>query len=91
MHVDVYATLRDIAGGKRVELGDAGGTVRALLEALFERHPALRPELFASDGTMHPHVHVFVNGRDVQYLAGELDAPVPEGAKVDVFPAVGGG
>jgi molybdopterin converting factor small subunit len=65
--------------------------VRGAVDALVEAYPAIGPELLNGDGQLHPHVHVFVEGRDVHYLAGGLDAPLPAEAKLDVFPAVGGG
>ena len=92
MRLQVHATLRQIAGGRHVELDlPHGGTIGALLDAVFGRFPAMRPELVDGDGVLHPHVHVFVNGRDVHYLEGGLDAVLPPDAKVDLFPAVGGG
>ena len=92
MQVDFHATLRDVAGCKRVRFNLPGGSsVRHLLEAVFGRFPAMRVQLVDANGALHPHVHVFVNGRDAQYLDGGLDAPVDADAKVDAFPAVGGG
>ena len=92
MQVDFHATLRDVAGCKRVRFDLPGGSsVRHLLEAVFGRFPVMRLRLVDASGALHPHVHVFVNGRDARYLNGGLDAPVDADAKVDVFPAVGGG
>lgn len=92
MNVDLFATLRQIAGRKTVEIDVASGaTVRAAVAALVEQFPPIGPELFDGAGELHPHVHVFVDGRDVHYLEGGLDARLPVDAKLDVFPAVGGG
>lgn len=51
MEVRFYATLRDIVGGRTVEVDlEAGTTVRELLERLFERFPELKPRLLDEAG-----------------------------------------
>ncbi len=92
MKVNFYATLRQVVGGKTVELGAGPGTtVQAMLEALLKRYPGLRPQMFAPDGQLYRHVHVLVNGRDVQFLEEGLATPLGSNDTVNVFPAVGGG
>jgi len=92
MNVNFYATLRQVTGRKTDAFDlPAKTTVHALLEAVVERYPAMRDELFRDDGELYPHVHVFVNGRDAPYLDGALDAELSEDDLVDVFPAVAGG
>lgn len=92
MKVNFYATLREIVGGKTVELPTDGNiTVRRLLEMLFERYPRLRRELVNEQGELYPHVHIFVNGRDAPYLDDGLDALLSAQDVINIFPAVGGG
>jgi molybdopterin synthase sulfur carrier subunit len=92
MQVNFYATLRQIVGGKTVEVDVLEDiTVRELLDKLATRYPALRPELLDDDGDLHGHVHVFVNGRDVTFLADKLDARLKPEDAVNIFPPVGGG
>jgi len=84
--------LRQVAGKKTVEFPLAeGATVRQLLDAVVERFPTMRDDLFDGDGRLYPHVHVFINGRDAPYLAGGLDTPLSRSDTVDLFPAIGGG
>lgn len=91
MEVRVYATLRPIVGGAAVQLQSGpGDSVRALLDELLGRWPALRSELFDAEGKLHNNIHVFLNGRDVRYLDG-LDMEIPAGAQIRIFPPVGGG
>lgn len=91
MQVRVFATLRPIVGGPVAEVAAGpGDSVRALLDEMIERWPALKKELFDAEGRLHNNIHVFIDGRDVRYLGG-LDMPVPEGASVRIFPPVGGG
>lgn len=92
MEVGFYATLRPIVGRTRVEVPLASGaTVRALLEALFARWPALRPALLSDDGRLARGVNVFVDGRSVRWLPDGLDTPLADVQQVDLFPAVAGG
>lgn len=91
MQVRVYATLRPIVGGATVQVTTAAGApVRAVLDELIERWPALQAELFDAGGALHNNIHVFVNGRDVRYLGG-LEMPIPAEADLRIFPPVGGG
>ncbi len=93
MNVNFYATLRLITGKKTLVLEHVpdGVTVRNILEECFKLYPALRAELMTADNNLHGHVHFFVNGRDVPYLADVLETRVTRADKLDVFPAVGGG
>lgn len=92
MDIHFYATLRPITGGKTVTLDlPEGTTVRQMLEGVFASYPLLRIKLMTADNTLLPHVHVFVNGRDVGYLPDDLETVIQADDKLDIFPAVGGG
>ena len=92
MKLNFYATLRPIVGGKSVNMPEAiGMTVQQVLDELMHRFPPLRKELYAPDGTLYPHIHFFVNGRDAQFLEEGLNYIIQEMDTVNIFPAVGGG
>lgn len=92
MKINFYATLRNVVGGKTVEVDlPAQVTVQQMLTAILDRYPGLRREMFDSDGALYRHVHIFINGRDAQYLAHSLDTPLGPGDTVNIFPPVGGG
>lgn len=92
MDIHFYATLRLITGKKTVSLDlPEEIKVRDMLEKVFEVYPPLRKELMGADNELLGHVHVFVNGRDVHYLASVLETRVSSTDKLDIFPAVGGG
>ena len=92
MIVSFYATLRDIAGGKTVEIPvDHGVTAQELLDAIIAKFPAMKKELLQDDGRLYGHVHLFINGRDVGFLANDLDTIITPMDEVTIFPAVGGG
>ena len=92
MDVNLFATLRQLAGHKTVhfDLPD-GATVRELLRHVVERYPAMHAELYDDDGELFGHVHVFINGRDAPHLDKALETPLSASDEVDLFPAVGGG
>jgi molybdopterin synthase sulfur carrier subunit len=92
MEVSFYATLRRVVGAKSVVFDlPAEATVRQLLDEMIRRYPPLGRELLDEAGNLYRHVHVFVNGRDVTFLENGLDSVLPAGARVGLFPAVGGG
>lgn len=92
MKVNFYATLRDIAGGKTVELPlDHGVTAGEVLNAIVTKFPAMKKELLREDGRLYGHVHFFVNGRDVQFTEDDLETRIMPEDVINVFPAVGGG
>ncbi len=92
MKVNFYATYRQVVGGKTVDLTVADAvTVRQLIEEAIRRFPALRRELLDERGDLYGHVHVYVSGRDVPFLAEGMDTPLRPDDTVDIFPPVGGG
>ncbi len=91
MKVNFFATLRRIAGQKTVEFEVAeGATAQQVLDAILERFPAMREELLDEDGQLFPHVHLFINGRDVPYMPDQMATIIKNGDKIDLFPAVAG-
>jgi len=92
MRINFFATRRQVMGGKTIDVPVTPGmTVQGLVGALVERYPGLRPHLYAPDGTLYPHVHFFINGRDAQYLDNGFDTPLKLEDTINIFPPVGGG
>ena len=86
--VRIPPTLRAEAGGER-QVEAAGETVRAVLEDVAGRHPALGERILENGGVAE-YVNVYVDGQDVRTLDG-LDTPVREGATLILLPAMAGG
>lgn len=92
MKVKFYATLREIVGGKEVDIPlDHGVTAQELFDKMVELYPVLRKELLDPRGNLHGHVHFFINGRDVQFYDESWDKRIQPDDVVTVFPAIGGG
>ncbi|HUG30747.1 MAG TPA: ubiquitin-like small modifier protein 1 [Candidatus Limnocylindria bacterium] len=81
--------LRQQADGQRA-IEVEGATVGDAVQALVGRHPALASQLLTADGELHRFVNVYLNGRDVRYLAG-LATPVEERDEIRLLPAIAGG
>jgi hypothetical protein len=76
------------AGERRCTV--AGGTVRAVLDALFAEYPRLRDYVTDERGALRHHVVAFVDGvavRDKQ----SLSEPVEPDGEVYLFQALSGG
>lgn len=92
MQVNLYATFRLLAGIKTLTLDLPGGaTVRQAVRAVVDQHPVLQRHWLDENGDIHAHVHIFVNGQDVQNLSSGVETPLQSDAVLDFFPPVGGG
>lgn len=91
MQIRLYATLRQIAGTRELEIRvEADATVGEVLRSLVTRFPGLEQAIWHPDGSLAGHVAVILNGRDIRHLS-EVDTPVSNDDRLDVFPPVGGG
>jgi [CysO sulfur-carrier protein]-thiocarboxylate-dependent cysteine synthase len=86
--VRIPPTLRGEVGGERQIEAD-GDTVRAVLEDVVDRYPALGAQIF-SNGDIATFVNVYLGGEDVRTLDG-LDTAVTPGQTVILLPAMAGG
>jgi MoaD family protein len=92
MHVNFYATLRQLAGGKTIEVEmRAPMSARAILQAALKNKPELDAEIWHAPGVLKDHIRVFVNGRQSVHLPQGLDTLLNADDTLDVFPPVGGG
>ena len=92
MKVNLYATLREIAGQKNVELKLRRKTTDIQLVLVFVKdYPTMRKELLDENDQFYPHMKFFINGREAVYLPEKFDTIIQPDDKVDIFPPVGGG
>jgi len=90
LKVLLFATYRDIANTKMIEISGEHPNIGQLLKTLIDQFPALEYELFANQNQLKPHVHVFVNGRNIIHLNG-LHTPIKQDDEIALIPPVGGG
>jgi molybdopterin converting factor small subunit len=86
--VRIPPTLRNEVGGAR-QVEASGDTVRALLDDLADRYPALGAQIL-DNGDLAAFVNVYLGGEDVRTLDG-LDTPVDDGQTLILLPAMAGG
>jgi molybdopterin converting factor small subunit len=93
LQVALYGPLRPIAGQQHLltVAVPSPASLDAALHALLVRVPALRPELVDATGRPLPYVHLFVNGRDHQFLTDGMNTPLHASDRIDIFPATAGG
>jgi len=87
--IHVPAVLRDCCGGA-AELALSASSLRAVLEELEQRYPALYRSICDETGTVRRHVGLFVNTSHVRDREG-LDTALVPGDVVTILPAVSGG
>jgi MoaD family protein len=91
MQVKLYASLRQAAGTKMMDVEvHAGTTIRNVLVEVTRRHPVLVKFVWKEQGELAEFVHVFVNGENIRHLFG-LDTPLKAEDHVDIFPPLVGG
>lgn len=89
--VNLYGTVRDIAGGiKSLEVAfEPGGSIAALIAAVTAAHRPLGEAVLDGSGELTGAVHVLVNGRNIVWLDG-LDTVIEPGDEVDFMAPYGG-
>lgn len=87
--VRIPELLREKAAGQS-EVAVSGETVRACLQDLIGRHPALRGEILDPDGILLLRWMLCVNQRRAKAY-DDLDRPVEPGDVIDLFPVIAGG
>jgi molybdopterin synthase sulfur carrier subunit len=91
MKVKLFATLRQVAGAKEVEVDlEAGETVRHALESLIELYPNLKEGIFDERGDLQRSIIILLKGRNIRLEEG-LDTVLGEGDYLAIFPPVAGG
>jgi len=86
MKVNFGLGLRDIAGGKAVEFDlENSVTAQKLLDAIIERFPLMKKEILNEDGQMHGHIHLFINGRDVQFTDDKFQTKIMQDDIVNLY------
>jgi molybdopterin synthase sulfur carrier subunit len=87
--IHVPAMLRGCCGGAK-ELSFPATSVRAALDEIERRHPALHSRICDETGAVRRHVNVFVNVVHMRDREG-LDTPLVPGDVLTIVPAVSGG
>ncbi|WP_040796679.1 MoaD/ThiS family protein [Nocardia higoensis] len=87
--VRLPSALRPYAGGQR-ELDIEGVTLRAVLDGLSRRSPALERRLRDETGQLRRYVNFYVGEDECRTLDG-LDTPLDADTELMIIPSVAGG
>jgi molybdopterin synthase sulfur carrier subunit len=68
----------------------AGATLREAFDSIFEQYPDLRDQVLNPDGSVRPHLAVFINGEMLE-ARDALQTDLRDGSEVFVMQAVSGG
>ncbi len=91
MQVKLYASLRQAAGTKMIEVDyHPGFTIRDVLSYVTQQYPVLVKFIWKDNGELSELVHVFLNGVNIRHLSG-LSAELKAADHVDIFPPLVGG
>ena len=91
MQVKLYASLRQAAGTKMMDVEvSAGTTIGNVLIEVTRRYPMLDKFIWKNEDELSEHAHVFINGENIRRMAGLETAVKPED-HVDIFPPLVGG
>ena len=89
--ITLFATLRDFVGAKEITVPfESGGTARDLIRAIQQANPALGDKIADRDGQLTGLVHIFVDGRNIEWLQG-LDTVIRDQNELFMIPPVAGG
>lgn len=92
MKFNFYASFRSIANTRSLTLDlPAGTTVRQALEAIMEEIPDLRKPWINNKGEVYGHVHVIINGDEVNTLPDKWNTALNPEDTLLFVPPVGGG
>ena len=83
--VRLRAPLSELAGGRR-ELHLEGATVREVLRALEDEHPAIAGWILDERTTIREHINIFVNGE-----RGREETALAAYDRIHVLPSISGG
>jgi adenylyltransferase/sulfurtransferase len=79
---------RFTAGQAAIEVN--GGTIKHVLDELFEAHPDIKNHLVEDNGDLRNFVNIFVNNEDIRHNGG-LDATISDNSDVRIIPSIAGG
>ena len=86
--VRIPTPLRSLTKGQE-QVSAEGGTVRAVIDNLEQKHPGMKERLLDDKG-IRRFVNVYLGDEDVRFLEG-LDTPLQAGAELSIIPAIAGG
>lgn len=88
---NVTGFLTDFTGGRhQISTANSATLVGEALSELWKLYPGLRDRVVNEQGTLRPHVNIFVNDENVRRRE-LLETELPENCEITILPSVTGG
>jgi MoaD family protein len=92
MRIEFYGIYRLQIGNKSVEFDlPHGSTVYDALQAITQRYPNLRDEIFDQNGKPYPYLPLYINGRNPRLLADGLQSTIDLHDVLSIFSPISSG
>ena len=91
LRVEFYALLRPLSKTGAAEFDLPGATLAALLQAIIQQFPEMRPHLLDESENLRREVPIFVNGRNPRLFPDGADQLLPEDCVVSIFSPIASG
>lgn len=89
--IRLFATVQELVGSKCISVPfEDGDTVQVLVDRLSIDYPVLRGKLLDETGELSSDVHIYVHGRNVEWLDG-LNTVIRDRDDVFIVPPMAGG
>lgn len=89
--IRLFATVREIVGSKKLNVPfESGETVRDIIHAIKGVNPELGEKLLDENGELSTLIHIYVRGRNVEWLDG-LETVITDQDDVFIVPPIAGG
>ena len=88
--IRIPTPLRTYTNGQ-TEVFVTGDTVEDALDNLMIIYPALRSQLFSTEGKLRPFVNLFLGEENVRDLQQEMQTNLAEGDRLLLIPSIAGG
>ncbi len=89
VEVRIPSLLKSLVNGASAVKAE-GRTVAEVVDDLEQRYPGMKAKIVDGSGQIKQFVNVFLNSEDVRFL-GNLQAPVRDGDRLSILPAIVGG
>lgn len=92
MHINLYSSLRNIAGRRSIDYKmDGAISLLDLLTSLTKDFPAFKPIFFDQDGALSAQMPVFLNGKNPRLLPDGLHTNITHTDVISLFTPIASG
>ena len=90
MNIHIPTPLRSFTAGAET-VAVPGATVAEVFTNLTTEYPALKQQLFNTEGKLRSFVNVYLNDEDLRYLPSKEETTVASSDELTIIPSIAGG